>query len=188
MILGPKGGAMAERLRGGEAITLGEIFSFLSGLYFRGKLAYASRFAETGHVLVITPHQGLLPAATPLSLPELESFSTAAIDAEDEAYRRPLEIDLIAWAERKEIGRFIFLGSLASGKYVDILREFLGERLFFPVPFLGRGNLSRGSLLLRQAEAGVEMEYAPIAELVRERGTTSTAPGRGGMSSRRKRR
>ncbi len=44
---------------------LGEVFSFLSGLYFRGKLAYARTFArgaEPQSVSIITPGLGLRPA------------------------------------------------------------------------------------------------------------------------------
>ena len=31
---------LAQKLQRGEKVPLGEVFSFLSGLYFRGKLAY----------------------------------------------------------------------------------------------------------------------------------------------------
>jgi hypothetical protein len=37
--------AIVAKLRGG-ALTLGEAFSFMSGLYFRGKLAYATEFGR----------------------------------------------------------------------------------------------------------------------------------------------
>ena len=35
---------LAVRLRGPGGAALGEVFSFMSGLYFRGKLAYARTF------------------------------------------------------------------------------------------------------------------------------------------------
>ena len=38
--------AMAVRLRR-EGLPLGEIFSFISGLYFRGKLAYVRAFGKS---------------------------------------------------------------------------------------------------------------------------------------------
>jgi len=156
-------GVLARRLHGGEEVPLGQLFAFLSGLYFRGKLAYANRFAARPEdVLVITPHQGLLPASTPLSLDEFLSYSSVNIDAADPRFRRPLEIDLAGLAARRDIARFILLGSLAPKKYVDVLREPLAGRLFYPVPFVGRGDMSRGALLLRHVEAGQEMEYAPI--------------------------
>ncbi len=37
---------LARRLRGADEVPLGEIFAFMSGLYFRGKLAYANAFAR----------------------------------------------------------------------------------------------------------------------------------------------
>jgi hypothetical protein len=161
-------GALAKRLHGGETVTLGELFSFLSGLYFRGKLAYAMRFAAAPeHVLVITPHQGLLPASTPVSLDEFRSYSGVAIDAADPQYRRPLEIDLAGLAARRDLARFVLLGSLASRKYLDVLGPPLAGRLFYPVPFPGRGDMSRGALLLRHVELGQEMDYAPMERLSR---------------------
>src|SRR5262249_13560343 len=54
---------LARRLRTSQGVTLGEVFTFLSGLYFRGKLAYARFFVRAtegrGGVMVITPCQGL---------------------------------------------------------------------------------------------------------------------------------
>jgi len=158
-------GVLARRLHAGEAVTLGELFSFMSGLYFRGKLAYASRFAAAHDIWVITPQQGLLPASTPFTLSDLAALSEVAIDAADGRYRRPLEIDLAALAARQPSGPLVLLGSLATGKYLDVLRRPLGGRLFFPVPFVGLGDMARGSLLLRHAREGAEMEYAPLADL-----------------------
>jgi len=61
---------LALRLRE-HGLPLGEAFSFISGLYFRGKLAYAGAFAAPPEgvpgVLVITACGGLLPPATLLS-------------------------------------------------------------------------------------------------------------------------
>ena len=56
----------------------------------------------------------------------------------------------------------VLLGSIASPKYVDILTEIFGSRLQFPIAFVGRGDMSRGGLLLRHANDGVELEYAPV--------------------------
>ena len=60
---------LARRLRSSDRRpTIGEVFSFLSGLYFRGKLAYANAFARphsgSPGVLVITPNRGLIDAST----------------------------------------------------------------------------------------------------------------------------
>ena len=161
------GSAVGKRLHRGEAVPLGEVFSFVSGLYFRGKLAYASRFAASDDILVITPHRGLLPASTPVSLADLAEHSQIDIDIDNEEYRRPLEIDLAGLAMGGRTRPVIFLGSLASRKYVGVLQGALPGRLLFPTSFVGLGDMSRGALLLRHAKAGVELDYAPIEELSR---------------------
>src|SRR5687767_1652647 len=94
---------LARRVRE-DAATLGEVFSFLSGLYFRGKLTYAQHFARPSAgadaVLVITPHRGLLPADTPITLAGLREFGTVPIDLAERRYREPLERDARALSER----------------------------------------------------------------------------------------
>ena len=50
-------------------------------------------------------------------------------------------------------GRVVLLGSVATGKYVDLLAAALGARLHYPPTFIGRGDMSRGGLLLRSAAA-----------------------------------
>ncbi len=57
----------------------------------------------------------------------------------------------------------VLLGSVASGKYVDLLADVLGERLRFPAEFVGRGDMSRGGLLLRCVAAESELQYVPVA-------------------------
>ena len=91
---------LARQLQSREGAPLGEVFSFVSGFYFRGKLAYARRFARPpdpadpvvgGGVLVITPNAGLRAADTPVTLASLEAFAAVAIDLANAAYRDPLE-------------------------------------------------------------------------------------------------
>src|SRR5918993_2274490 len=160
---------LAERLRS-AGISLGEAFSFLSGLYFRGKLTYAGRFArppaDLPGVQVITTDRGLLPAHTPVSASDLRQFGTVDIQSDAPAYREPLHRDLLPLAEYSEL-QIVLLGSVATGKYVDVLLEVMGERLLFPVQFVGRGDMSRGALLLRAAEAGTELIYGPVAGAIR---------------------
>ena len=159
---------LAERIRE-DGITLGEAFSFLSGLYFRGKLAYATRFARPqgseGGVQVITANRGLLPAAAMIGVDDLRAFSGVDIHQDDRRYRAPLERDL----ERLSAGspEIVLLGSIATAKYVDVLAEALGERLLFPAEFVGRGDMSRGALLLRASREGRELDYIPVAGSVR---------------------
>ena len=59
------------------------------------------------------------------------------------------------------------MGSIATGKYVDVLERVFGERLLFPAEFVGRGDMSRGGMMLRAARAGEELEYRPIAGAAR---------------------
>lgn len=162
----------ATALRSPEGAALGEVFAFVSGLYFRGKLTYARRFAappEPGNAVVasgihvITPNSGLRSADTPVTIAAFRSFARGDIDAENARYRRPLEAS--ARALLAEIGPecdVVLLGSVASPKYVDVLLQIFGASLRFPIAFVGRGDMSRGGLLLRHASDGVELEYVPV--------------------------
>ena len=164
---------LARRLRSEKPPTLGEVFAFLSGLYFRGKLAYANAFApprtRRSTILVITPTRGLVPAAAPIGLSDLQEFAEVDIDAADPRYREPLERDVRQLA--KKLGpksEIVLLGSVATGKYVDVLLEHFGPRLRFPADFVGRGDMSRGGLLLRCAVDGNELAYISVAGAVRK--------------------
>jgi hypothetical protein len=111
----------------------------------------------------------------------VRAFAAAAVDPSNESYRRPLEQSARLLLD--EIGdcEVVLLGSIASPKYVDILLAIFGSRLCFPIDFVGRGDMSRGGLLLRQAAAGVELEYAPVAGAVRHgRRPPKLPPLRGG--------
>jgi len=168
---------LALRLRAGEGAALGEVFAFISGLYFKGKLAYALRFAQPPELdaplvgsgaLVITPTAGLRPAETAVTIAALQAFATVDISAADPRYRQPLVDSARALAA--EIGpdcEVVLLGSIASAKYVDVLTGVFGERLVFPSDFVGRGDMSRGGLLLRSVRAGEELPYVPVIGAVR---------------------
>jgi hypothetical protein len=168
---------LAMRLRNGGGAAIGEVFAFVSGLYFKGKLAYALEFArppEPGAalagsgVLVITPTAGLRAAETAITMDALRRFAGVDIAANDPRYRRPLVASARALDE--EIGPecdVVLLGSIASAKYVDVLTDVFGERLLFPIDFVGRGDMSRGGLLLRCVRSGEELRYGPVAGAVR---------------------
>src|SRR5262249_44470841 len=154
------------------APSLGEVFSFLSGLYFRGKLAYAQAFGRSaeagGAAFVITPSRGLLPLDHPASSALLTEFAGVPIDLDEPRYRLPLEASARALGARLGSGGgVVLLGSIATGKYVDVLSEVFGERLVFPATFVGRGDMSRGGLMLRCASSGVELEYVPVSGAIR---------------------
>ena len=66
--------------------------------------------------------------------------------------------------------RFLLVGltgSIATGKYANILIDAFGERLRFPIDFVGRGDMSRGGLLLRCAQEGRQLEYQAVVGAVR---------------------
>ena len=167
---------LAIRLRG-RGVAIGEVFAFVSGLYFKGKLAYALEFARppepgtplTGSgALVITPNAGLRPVETVVTADALRAFAGVDIAATDPRYRRPLVASARALAE--EIGPdcdVVLLGSIASAKYVDVLTDVFGARLRFPIDFVGRGDMSRGGLLLRCARSGEELPYVPVQGAIR---------------------
>jgi hypothetical protein len=159
--------ATAQALAAGT-LTLGQAFAFMSGLYFRGKLAYAERF---GRPLVITPTRGLLEPGRPFTRELLREFAAGDVSVESAVYRAALERDTRALvAGLDSATQVVLLGSVASGKYVDVLLPLVGDRLRYPLEFAGRGDMSRGGLLLRSAASGVELAYGPLTAGERPRG------------------
>jgi hypothetical protein len=161
----------ALRLRG-EGLPLGDLFAFVSGLYFRGKLAYAGAFAQappgTPAVFVITTSHGLVPPERVITRADVEQMTSVPIDPADGRYRDPLRRDLhTILASNKQDCEIVLLGSIATPKYVEPLVEVLGERLLFPQEFVGRGDMSRGGLMLRCAKSGKQLTYIPVATAVR---------------------
>jgi hypothetical protein len=162
---------LAVRMRV-EGAPLGEVFSFLSALYFRGKLAYARRFAtppaNAPGVLVITPDRGLVAPDTAITVEDLRDFARVEIDANEARYARPLRESALALRARLPRDTdLVLLGSIATAKYVDVLQPAFDRALRFPGDFVGRGDMSRGGLLLRAADDGVELAYRPIDGAVR---------------------
>jgi hypothetical protein len=167
MLLGPNARcALALRLQGG-GVPLGEVFSFVSGLYFRGKLAYATRFAEpvSGSVLVITACSGLLAPELGIDCEVLRQMAGESIHQTNLRYRDPLERDLKdLLAKLRKADEVVLLGSIATPKYLEPLSKILGGRLRFPAEFVGRGDMSRGALMLRAAREGKELTYVVASE------------------------
>jgi hypothetical protein len=173
MLLNPMASfELARRLRTGDGVPLGEAFAFMSGLYFRGKLAYARAFAHAPEgcagVLVITSNRGLISTDALVTPAELQAYSDVPINASDERYSRPLIRDALAVAAACGIDcSIVLLGSVASGKYVDHLLPIFGKRLHFPKEFVGRGDMSRGGLLLRSVIENRLLTHIPVAGAVR---------------------
>ena len=168
---------LAVRLRTPDGAPIGDVFAFMSGLYFRGKLAYARAFARPpdpaspvsgAGVFVITPNAGLRTADTLITVAGVRSFAAVDVSVDNPKYRKPLERSARVLAA--DLGArcdVVLLGSIASPKYVDVLLDIFGERLLFPAEFVGRGDMSRGGLLLRCVSAGQELGYMPVAGAVR---------------------
>lgn len=168
ILLNPQSPAVTSQALRAGTLSLGSAFAFMSGLYFRGKLAYAERF---GQALVITPTRGLQPPSLPFSLALLREFAVGDVSLDSSIYRAALERDIQAMARKLTRGsEVVLLGSVASGKYVDVLLPILGDCLRYPTAFVGRGDMSRGGLMLRSAASGDELEYGPLTAGVRPRG------------------
>lgn len=162
---------LAVRLRS-QGASLGEVFSFLSGLYFRGKLAYARAFAAApagvAGVQVITTYRGLLSPDEEIRISDIRAFGSVGIAATDPRFAVPLREDAQRLRARLPAGsRIVLLGSVATDKYTSVLLDVLGDDLLFPGEFVGRGDMSRGGLLLRCVDAGTELAYIPVRGAVR---------------------
>ena len=163
------------QLRSVEGATIGEVFTFLSGLYFRGKLTYAlahaSRTGAAGgpsEIRIITTNRGLVTPEERVGPEDLEEFACVDLAEAGASFERPLMRD--ADRLRASLGAealAVLLGSIATNKYVAPLARVFGERLVFPREFIGRGDMSRGGLLLRCAAAATELEYIPVGSAVR---------------------
>src|SRR5437773_9113981 len=172
LVMDEKGDSeMAKRLRQ-DGVPLGQLFSFMSGLYFRGKLAYARAFAAAPRDLdgafVITASGGLVPPGMLVTLQRLREISAGSVDPADARYRVP--VDRAAQVLSEAVGlhcEIVLLGSIATPKYVDPLLDIFGGRLVFPAEFVGRGDMSRGGLMLRCVESSKQLTYIPVLEATR---------------------
>jgi hypothetical protein len=179
---------LGRRIHGRGGAELGEVFSFVSSLYFRGKLAYARAFARPPRGLagihVITPCDGLRLPDSLLRLADLRRYARVSVDAGEGRYRRPLLRDLHALAPAWAEAEVVLLGSIASPRYVELLTAVLGARVFFPSDFLGRGDMSRGGLMLRCVEEKRELPYVPLIGAPRRGTRPPRLPPRAGNDPR----
>jgi hypothetical protein len=145
------------------------VFSFVSGLYFRGKVRYANAFgrapAGTQHAHVITAGGGLYGLDSTVSLQQLRDWQSVSVNEHNPHFTAPLLRQACSLLDSHDAAtRFVLLGSVASNKYVAPLLEVFGPRLLFPARFAGLGDMSRGSLMLQAARDGQELEYLPVAD------------------------
>jgi len=172
ILLRPEAGfALAERLRQRKA-TLGEVYAFISGLYFRGKMAYAQAFANPPEgvppALVIVPGLGLISPDTLIDAEQLRGTGQISIEENNLAYRDPLMRDARQLEQNAGPAcQYLLLGSIATEKYTEPLETVFGDRLLFPVEFVGRGDMSRGGLMLRRASSGEPLSYVSLRGSIR---------------------
>ena len=158
----------AQRYRSPEGVPVEEAFAFLSSLYFRGKIAYARHFARppeelSSGVLVIAPGFGFVPEGWSLTPGRLEAIRRTPIDLKNPEYCEPMRQHAEMLREAMpDDARVVLLGSIATGKYVDLLLPVLGDQLVFPGCFVGIGDMSRGSVLLRAVREDRELEYSTL--------------------------
>lgn len=159
----------AVRYRSPEGVPIEDAFAFMSALYFRGKIAYARRFAnpppsvEGRGILIIAPGFGLVNEGWALREDNMKKLRRTPVDVRRPAYRRPLEQHARALAAViDDETSVVLLGSIATGKYVDLLWPIFGSRLVFPRCFVGIGDMSRGALMLRAAASGEELDYCTL--------------------------
>ena len=148
-----------------EGVPIALAFAFMSALYFRGKITYALHFAEQqDDVQVIAPGFGLVSPDWRITQERMKTLGKTEVDLSKRNYRKPFEKSALELDER--IGpdaSVVLLGSVATGKYVEVLLPIFGERLLFPSIFAGLGDMSRGGLLLRAVRANRELEYVPLS-------------------------
>jgi hypothetical protein len=153
----------AQLYRSDDGVPIAIAFAFMSALYFRGKIAYALHFAPIDNIYVITAGFGLVSPDWRITPERMKTMSKTPIDARKKNYRQPLERDALALADRiDDDAQIVLLGSVASGKYVDILWPIFGSRLRFPSAFAGLGDMARGGLMLRAARANKELTYTTL--------------------------
>ena len=153
----------ARMFQSPEGVPIALAFAFMSALYFRGKITYALHFAEQSDVRIIAPGFGLVPPDWRITEERMKTLKKTEVDLSKRNYRKPFERDAKALArEIDDDTSVILLGSVATGKYVDVLLPAFGDRLMFPGIFAGLGDMARGGLMLRAVRADKELEYTTL--------------------------
>ncbi|HEV2855480.1 MAG TPA: hypothetical protein VHC97_21990 [Thermoanaerobaculia bacterium] len=162
----------AQRYRSPEGVTVEEAFTFMSSLYFRGKITYARHFAapppelalgtEDDGILVIAPGYGLVPPSWRITRERMKKLSRTPVDLKNRSYCEPLQAHAEQLREIAPGSRVVLLGSVATGKYVDVLLPVFGDQLLFPREFAGAGDMKRGGMLLRAVREERELEYVTL--------------------------
>jgi hypothetical protein len=151
----------ALRFRSREGLSIAEAYSFMSALYFRGKVAYSLRFGSDYYVIV--PGFGLVPLDWKMTPARFDRLKEVEVDPRCAEYTRSLQKTASRVAASIPADcRVVLLGSIATDKYVNVLAPIFKRHLHYPKLFSGRGDMSRGALMLQASRTGQELEYAPV--------------------------
>ena len=100
----------------------------------------------------------------PLHLERLREFAQVEIGLTEKRFQEPLVQSAQHLAgQLGESCEVVLLGSIATDKYLDTLASIFGDRLRFPAEFAGRGDMSRGGLLLRCVTEQRELTYVSLS-------------------------
>ncbi len=128
---------------------------------------------------MITPNRGLLIPSVRITLEELADLAKTDLGASGEEFRSPIQRDANALGRTLGTrGEPVLLGSVATPKYVDVLLSAFPQNLLFPTDFVGRGDMSRGGLMLRAVDARRELNYGPIRGAILRGARPSKLPPR----------
>jgi hypothetical protein len=134
-------------------------------------------------VFVITPNRGLLAPSVRVTLDDLAGLAKTDIDPSLEEFRKPLLQDVKALAQiLGPRGEPVLLGSIATRKYIDVLLSAFPQELLFPAEFVGRGDMSRGGLMLRSLDTRLELAYVPVRGAIRRGARPPKLPPRSSRS------
>jgi len=120
----------ADRLRAGT-LTLGDAFTFMSALYFRGKLTYAQAFSEADPLgptsYIITPTRGLQTPDSLVSISLLQELAILRSSVGLTCRRRGLSPQLSAWRASSTCSTAAAVSRRADGsplrsRHIHVLR------------------------------------------------------------------
>ena len=157
----------AERYRSPEGVTIEEAFTFMSSLYFRGKIGYARHFAAPPPELALgsrttaswssLPASGWCRRACRITPEEMKKLRRTPVDLKSRAYCAPMKKHVEQLRDLAPDG----LGG-APGQRRD--RQVRGpaaagprDRLLFPRDFAGAGDMKRGGMMLRAVREDREL-------------------------------
>jgi hypothetical protein len=150
--------SLSTEFRSTEGCALSEAYAFMSSLYFRGKLAYSQKYGDQS--FIITPGFGLVSLDWKLTASRFSQIRETQVSAKSPVYVDPFRRDAEKIAALDS--QIILLGSIATGKYLDVLKPIFGSNLFYPEKFKSLGDMSRGAMMLNSCREGVELDYVSV--------------------------